>query len=62
MGMIELSKRLSMVAGMATGSDVVADIGCDHAYTSIYLVQNKLAKKVIAMDVNKGPVDRKSVV
>lgn len=57
MGRIELSKRLSMVAGMVTDSKVVADIGCDHAYTSIYLVENNLADKVIAMDVNKGPVE-----
>ena len=57
MGRIELSKRLSMVAGMVTDSKVVADIGCDHAYTSIYLVENNQADKVIAMDVNKGPVE-----
>ena len=57
MGRIELSKRLSMVAGMVTDAKVVADIGCDHAYTSIYLVENNLADKVIAMDVNKGPVE-----
>lgn len=46
-----------MVAGMVTDSKVVADIGCDHAYTSIYLVENNLADKVIAMDVNKGPIE-----
>lgn len=57
MGKIELSKRLSMVAGLVSDSKVVADIGCDHAYTSIYIVQNNLADKVIAMDVNKGPVE-----
>ncbi len=53
---IEVSKRIKMIADMVTDSTVVADIGCDHAYTSIYLVLNKRAKKVIAMDINKGPV------
>lgn len=33
-----------------------ADIGCDHAYVSIALVERNLAKKVIAMDVRKGPL------
>jgi len=36
----------------------VADVGCDHAYTSIYLTENKIAPKIIAMDVNQGPIDR----
>ena len=35
----------------------VADIGCDHAFVSIYLVQQGIADKVIAMDVNKGPLE-----
>ena len=34
----------------------MADVGCDHAYTSIYLCQAGIAPKVIAMDVNKGPL------
>lgn len=36
----------------------VADIGCDHAYTSIYLVQNKIADYCIAMDIKEGPLAR----
>lgn len=63
MGKIELSKRLTMIANMVSDAKVVADIGCDHAYTSIYIIENKLAKKIIAMDVNKGPIEiaRKNV-
>ncbi len=34
----------------------VADIGCDHAYVSIALVERKIADKVIAMDVREGPL------
>lgn len=35
----------------------VADIGCDHAFVSIYLAQNSIARKVIAMDVRRGPLE-----
>lgn len=38
-------------------SDVVADIGTDHAYIPIYLIQNGICKKVIATDISKGPID-----
>ena len=56
MKQIQLSKRLLAAAGMVTKGNIVADVGCDHAYTSIYLCQAGIAPKVIAMDVNKGPL------
>ena len=56
MKQIQLSNRLLAAAGMVTKGNIVADIGCDHAYTSIYLCQAGIAPKVIAMDVNKGPL------
>ena len=52
---IELSIRMKAVADMVTTKGVVADIGCDHAFVSIYLVKNNKAEKVIASDVRKGP-------
>lgn len=52
-----LSKRMEAVAGMVPpGSPVVADVGCDHAYVSIALVERRIACKIIAMDVRKGPL------
>jgi tRNA (adenine22-N1)-methyltransferase len=36
----------------------VADVGCDHAYISIYLIEHGIAPLVVAMDVNKGPLER----
>ena len=53
---VQLSERLLAAAGMVTKGNIVADVGCDHAYTSIYLCQAGIAPKVIAMDVNKGPL------
>ena len=41
---------------MVTPGKRVADIGCDHAYTSIYLVEKGLAQNVVAMDVAEGPL------
>lgn len=40
-----------------TGGKIIADIGTDHAYIPIYLIENNLAKRVIASDVKKGPVE-----
>lgn len=55
---MELSRRLKAVAKAVTRGNVVADVGCDHAYISIYLIQEGYAPSVIAMDVNKGPLQR----
>ncbi len=55
---MQLSKRLHAVASLVTPGNRVADVGCDHAYTSIYLIEKEIANKVIAMDVNQGPIDR----
>lgn len=56
MKQIQLSERLLAAAGMVTKGNIVVDIGCDHAYTSIYLCQAGIAPRVVAMDVNKGPL------
>jgi len=53
---VRISERLKCVADNVTFNHTVADIGCDHAYTSIYLVKNKISPHVYAMDVNKGPL------
>lgn len=55
---MELSKRLYAVAGLVTEGASVADIGTDHGYVPIYLVKNNIASKVIAMDINRGPLER----
>ena len=34
------------------------DIGCDHGFVAIYLVREGICPKVIAMDVNRGPLSR----
>ena len=54
---IELSKRLQAVADMITAGNITADIGTDHAYIPIYLIENNIVPKAFAMDINKGPLD-----
>lgn len=56
--MVQLSQRLLAVAGLVTSGNIVADVGCDHAYTSIYLCEQGISPSVIAMDVRTGPLER----
>lgn len=55
---IKLSDRLLMSASRVTPGNVVADVGCDHAHTAIWLVKQGIAPRAIAMDVGKGPLER----
>ncbi len=55
---MELSKRLYAVAGLVTEGASVADIGTDHGYIPIYLIEKKIARRAIALDINKGPLKR----
>lgn len=55
----KMSERLITIADMLAGESfftTVADVGCDHGYISIYLVQSGIADAAIAMDVRKGPL------
>ena len=55
---INISERLKCVAGLVNKGARVADIGTDHAYLPIYLVQEGIAASAIAMDLRKGPLDK----
>lgn len=56
--MVQLSNRLKALADMVSPGRIVADVGCDHGFVSIYLVQQGVSPKVYAMDVRKGPLNR----
>lgn len=49
-----LSKRLQKVADMVIKTEVIADIGTDHAYIPIYLVKKGIAKRAVAADISQG--------
>lgn len=51
-----LKGRLKLIADKVPVCDTVADIGTDHAYIPIYLIQEDICRKAIASDVKIGPV------
>lgn len=53
-----LSKRMQAVANLITPGDALADVGTDHGYIPIYAVEQKIVKHAIAMDINRGPIQR----
>lgn len=54
--MISLSPRLQACCGFVCHGDRVADVGCDHGYLGIHLLNNNIASYVYAGDVNEGPL------
>ena len=72
---VHITPRLHAALEMLTGSDTVADIGCDHGRLTAALLQKQICKMVIASDISEpslekarrlieviGFKDRKSVV
>ncbi|MCI9594925.1 MAG: SAM-dependent methyltransferase [Lachnospiraceae bacterium] len=55
---MKLSKRLEMVASFVEKGSRIADIGTDHGYLPIALVERGLCPRAIAMDIGQGPLAR----
>ena len=55
---MQLSLRLSAIADLVTEGNRLVDVGCDHGYLPVYLIQQKKIPSAIAMDVRKGPLSR----
>lgn len=52
-----LTKRLKAVADLVPKGARVADVGTDHAYLPIYLMEQGIARSCIATDIHKGPLE-----
>lgn len=52
--MIKISQRLELIANYVTDNSKIIDIGCDHGYLDIYLLEKRKNLKIIASDVNEN--------
>ena len=57
MNKIKLDDRLKIAAEYVRHGSIAADIGTDHAYLPVYLVQNGICERALACDVNKLPLE-----
>lgn len=57
-GKIQISERLRTIAGMVTEGNRLVDVGCDHGYLPVYLMQHHKIPSAIATDVGRGPLAR----
>jgi len=54
---MDLTPRLLRIAEEIRPAEKVGDIGTDHGYLPIYLIKNRIAKTVIATDINQEPLN-----
>lgn len=54
---MKLDNRLMAIADLVQKDKIFADIGTDHAYLPVYLVEKGIIKKAIAADLRVGPLD-----
>ena len=54
---LPISQRLLACCALVPPGSRVADIGCDHGYLGIYLLQKGLSPFVYAADVRPGPLE-----
>ncbi len=55
---MQLSDRMRAVAALVSPCESMADIGCDHGYVAMELIRSRTCAHVIAMDINRGPLER----
>lgn len=56
--MVKISERLKTAAALVSSGNVLADVGTDHGYVPIYLLEQRRIPRSIAMDINRGPLER----
>ncbi|RQD76877.1 MAG: SAM-dependent methyltransferase, partial [Candidatus Syntrophonatronum acetioxidans] len=56
--MIKLTPRLKTIASLVPEGSIAADIGADHGYLSVFLVEQGICPKVIAGEKNEKPLKK----
>lgn len=55
---MEISNRLKTISDMVEDNSIIGDVGTDHGYIPIYLAKLHRIKYAIALDINKGPLEK----
>lgn len=55
---VKLSRRMRALADLVVPCQSLADVGCDHAYLSLFLVESGRVRRALAMDIRPGPLKR----
>ncbi len=53
---VNLTPRLSAAASLVRGGGIIADIGTDHGYLPVFLVQSGRVRGAVAADIGKMPL------
>lgn len=56
--MMKLSNRLQAIANFVPKNTIVGDIGTDHGYIPVDLINEGIAKKVIASDISRNSLEK----
>jgi tRNA (adenine22-N1)-methyltransferase len=54
---MKLAKRLQSISSFVSPNAVLVDVGCDHGWLGIYLLENEKVKYVYGSDIAQGPLD-----
>ena len=55
---MKLSPRLQTVADAAGKCNILADVGTDHGYIPVYMLENDLCERAYASDIREQPLSR----
>lgn len=53
---LKITPRLKLAADLTPKCGCVCDIGTDHGYLPIYLVEKGICERAVAADINEGPL------
>ena len=56
--MVKISRRMKRLASLVSEGAVLADVGTDHGYLPIYLLQAGRIRRAFALDIKEGPLLR----